>query len=449
MAISMLLPTFDDWTYFTTPYYDFGDSFINRLIPRASYWRPWDTLFGYVLSLCPSLFPILNHIVVYTGHVLCSICIYNICQLLRFNHFATVTSTLFFFLSPAMLGTVLDIDSLNQTYSELWGLVATWIYLRKHDRLHLSLWLAAALTATFAKENGISFFIIPQILAWGFNRISLRQAARDTILAIICMAAYFAGRNLLDNPEVAIIDEYTDCSLFRKLKNIAVFIGMTWIPLDYVSLIHKPSRNIPVVVLTVAMGMPFIIYLFTTRRSALLSKPALCLILCWIAAGAVHLVTLFTSMHAYASLGMASLLVAYLANKHAGSSKVIRILFAIFIANCLFVDWHHWDKAYYSGLTAKNMTDNVLAKVKNHPKSLYIINIDYGIENYSMFCVKPFDAFGWGGAVMFRNEMKWPVEKFDTTINVKDFTSVKAMLPLAKGYEGVWFVHGDTIDIIR
>ena len=39
--LTLLLPTFDDWGYFTTPDYDFGEHFYERLIPRFSYWRPW------------------------------------------------------------------------------------------------------------------------------------------------------------------------------------------------------------------------------------------------------------------------------------------------------------------------------------------------------------------------------------------------------------------------
>ena len=37
IAVCMLEPTFDDWTYFTTPYYDFDTNIIDRLIPRYSY----------------------------------------------------------------------------------------------------------------------------------------------------------------------------------------------------------------------------------------------------------------------------------------------------------------------------------------------------------------------------------------------------------------------------
>ena len=447
-GIILLLPTFDDWTYFTTPYYEFGENFTDRLIPRYTYWRPWDGIFGYILSLKPSLFPTLNHIFVYIGHLGGTIFVYKICKLLLFNQVACNISTLFFFISPAMLGTVLGIDSLNQTYAEFWGLLATWFYLNKRNNIHITAWLVCTIISIFAKENGIVFFIIPQILAWGFNKISLRQAIKDSILAFACIAIYFVCRIALYTPEVEINDEYFDNSLFRKLKNIGVFIGMTWIPVDYVSLIHKPSRNLLLVVLTLILGMPFILYIFIKQRRYLVNKNGLCICIAIIAAASPHLVTLFTAMHPYASLGMAALLMGYLANQ-LKDYKYAQLLFAVFIINCIFVDWHHWQKSYESGLIGDNMAQEVISKAKNRPKKVYIIHLDRGETKYSSFCVIPYDAFGWGIAARFKANNQWAQEITDTNVVSNDLTNLKNYLPKTKTYDGVWYVHGDTVDVIR
>lgn len=448
-GIIFLLPTFDDWTYFTTPFYDFGSDFTNRLIPRFTYWRPWDCIFGYILSLKPSLFPALNHIAVYTAHIGSCICVYHIGKLLRFNNLACNISTLFFFISPAMLGTVLGVDSLNQAYSEFWGLLATWFYLRKRDNLHTILWLLSTIIATFAKENGITFFVIPQILAWGFNRITLRQAIKDTILAIICIAIYFFARIMLKNPEVYINEEYFENTISRKLKNFGVFIGMTWIPLDYVSLIHKPCRNLVIVAITMALGMPFILYLFTKQRKYIISKASLCIIICFLAAASPHLVTLFTAMHPYASLSMASLLVAYLIDKYTGNRRVIIALFAMYLINSLFVDYHHWIKSYQSGLTGERMACKVIDEAKACPKNVYLIYLEQGETKYSSFCVIPYDAFGWGNAVRFKTHLQWPKDIEYQTIYDNSAATLRKCISEAKAYDGIWYVHGDTIDILK
>lgn len=448
-AIILLLPTYDDWGYFTTPYYDFGGGFTSRLVPRSTYWRPWDCIFGYVLSLKPSLFPALNHIAVYLAHVGCCVFVYHIGKLLKFNLVARNISTLFFFISPAMLGTVLGIDSLNQAYSELWGLAATWLYLRRRDRMHTFLWLLAAVVATFAKENGIVFFVIPQILAWGFSRITLRQAVRDTAWAALCIAVYFFARIMLNNPEVYVEEEYLENTLSRKLKNIGVFIGMTWIPLDYVCLICKPCRNLLVVGVTLALGMPFIVYLLGRQRKYIFSKPAASVVICLLAAASPHLATVFTAMHSYAGLGMASLLVAYLMDKYTGDRRIVVALFAMFFVNCLFVDWHHWAKSYQSGLTGRNMACQAVEKAKSCPKNVYIIYLEQGETKYSSFCVIPNDAFGWGTAVKFKTRLRWPKNIEYQVVNDNSSATIHSCMSAAKAYDGVWYIHGDTVDVLR
>lgn len=131
--LTILLPTFDDWTYFTRPDYYFGEHFYDRLMPHFSYWRPWDGMFGYILHLYPDLFPALNHAVVYIAHLGGTYIVYRISKELGFKPFACSVATLYFFISPAMLGTVLGIDSINQAYASFWGLLATYIYIRKRS----------------------------------------------------------------------------------------------------------------------------------------------------------------------------------------------------------------------------------------------------------------------------------------------------------------------------
>ena len=101
-ALTLLQPVHDDWSYFTTPYYDFGDKFTTRLMPFFSYWRPFDGLFGYVLSLAPGLFPTLNHAAVYTAHLISTVIVYKLCGTFGFNTFARNVATVFFFISPAI-----------------------------------------------------------------------------------------------------------------------------------------------------------------------------------------------------------------------------------------------------------------------------------------------------------------------------------------------------------
>ncbi|NPD90838.1 hypothetical protein [Xylanibacter muris] len=449
-ALSKLLPISDDWTYFTTPYYDFGEGVYNRIIPQIGYWRPFDGLFGYVLSLNDSLFPTLNHIAVYSGHLGGTILVYHLARILGLKRSSGYMASIFFFISPGMLGTVLGIDSMNQVYSQLWGLTATWLYLKSDKCNYKAAWIICALIATLAKENGTVFLIIPQIIAYGFNRISLKTAMKDSVYALIAITVYFALRIYLTAETSAVNGEYLDNSLFRKIKNIGVFIGLTWLPLDYISLAYKPERNYFTVVITLLLSMPFITVLFYQKRYYVITKECLSLIVCMLIAASPHLVTLFSTMHAYAGLGMAALIICFLTDKF-NTYKTIDRLFALFILSCTFIAWHHWQKSYESGLTGKKMAMDIIARTDTPVKNLCVINVIGNEKKYSSFCAIPREAFGWGLSLKHYTGYKWP-EKIDN-MNFEKYDTLEinryADMITGQGFERVLVVHGDTIDIIR
>ena len=183
----------------------------------------------------------------------------------------------FFFISPAALGTVLGIDALNQAYSQFWGLLGLKAYLGGCGRRNRAAWLACVCVATLSKENGIMFFFIPPRLLYGFGRAGSGRLRRDLLYGLAASAAYFCVRLALTNSHVDVLDDYFESTLSSKLSDIGTFIGMTWIPLDYVCLVHPPSRNLWVLALTLALPMPFILTLFIRGRRLLLGRPFLAL----------------------------------------------------------------------------------------------------------------------------------------------------------------------------
>ena len=127
-VISMFIrPTMDDWGYLCSPHIDV--MFPKSLLPLATYWRPFDGLLGIINSEFHFLFPYLNHLLIGIAHTINAFLIYKISQQLEFPLRSQITATLFFMLCPGILGTVLDIDSVNQAYSLLFGLVTISYYL--------------------------------------------------------------------------------------------------------------------------------------------------------------------------------------------------------------------------------------------------------------------------------------------------------------------------------
>lgn len=448
--LTILLPTFDDWTYFTRPDYDFGEHFYDRLMPHFSYWRPWDGMFGYILHLYPDLFPALNHIVVYIAHLGGTYIVYRISKELGFKHFACSVATLYFFISPAMLGTVLGIDSINQAYASFWGLLATYIYIRKRSATSIALWLLCTTIGLFAKENAIVFFVIPPIIAYAFKRISLRQGMKDIAMTIIIILCYFAARKLLTSDVVYINDEYFENTFARKFKNVCVFLGMTWLPIDFVSLVHAPNRNILIVLATALLSFPFMAVAFWCKRKYIKSIPFIALVVCLLISVSPHIVTLFTAMHTYAGLGMAALIVGFLVDKSA-NIPLLKKLLPLFVISCLFIDWHHWQKSYESGLIGRRMAEEAIRKTGKPVDRVCLIIVKDDYPKYSSFCVIPSDAFGWGEAAYAYTGYKWPETIDIQDIDEYDKHKVDSIVnwAVANHFEKVWIIEKGNIDVIQ
>lgn len=450
--LCMILPVHDDWSYFTTPFFEFGYDFVDRILPYWSYWRPFDGLLGYVLSLYHDLFPTLNHCLIYTGHLISTFMIYKLSYIFRFGVMARNMATIFYFISPAMLGTVLGIDSMNQVYSQMWGLVGLWVYFELRGTKRVALWLVCVSLATFSKENGIMFFVIPQILAYTSGRIRTKRVLIDTLYASLVIICYIGLRLLLSNDNVIYNPEYVELTVARYLKNIFVFIGLSWIPLDYVSLAYAPRRNFLLVLVTLVLAFPFIVYIFVENKKNIMTWGVWRFLLCMFIAAAPHLITLLTTMHPYSSLGMSSLLVGFLVNNLPREKRrKVSTLFILFSFTCAFIDCHHWYMSVQSGLVGKRMGIEAMHKIGTPVDSVYSISIDRGERQYSSFCAIPRDAYGWGMSLYAATGCKWPKTYLDTLIDQKDANIIDSLANNAinKGFKKVLIIHGDTIDVLR
>ena len=97
-------------------------------------------------------------------------------------------------MAPGVLGTVLDIDSINQTYSLLFDLVGLLCYITQKGRWRLVGWIACTYVATLFKENGITWFVITPLLAGIFLHHSKQTAFRFVAVGVLCVLLYAAVR---------------------------------------------------------------------------------------------------------------------------------------------------------------------------------------------------------------------------------------------------------------
>lgn len=174
IGIFFLLPTDDDWGYLVAPKLE-GFNF-NSFLPNGSFWRPIDAFVGLINNSYPILFPFLNHLLIGSGFLFSIYYLYKILKLLGFEGIPLNVSISIFIVSPAVLGTVLGIDSINQMYSVCFGLIGIYQYLRKKYLL----WIIVSILAIFAKENGIVYFVIPPLIGY-LNKKSIKEVIKHCL----------------------------------------------------------------------------------------------------------------------------------------------------------------------------------------------------------------------------------------------------------------------------
>ena len=445
-----IFPTFDDWTSLVSP----SDEPLfskERFLFYGYHWRPFDSVFGYILGRNPQLlFPTLNHICVVTGHVAGTFLLYKMMVKLRLGTMARNVATLFFFLSPGMLATVLAVDGLNQTYANVWVLAAAVTYLSLHGWKKYALWLSLTVVATFCKENALMWFVITPLIAFAFDRIHLRQLRNDLALGLLFFLLYacaviFSPSNIIIHPEYV-------PEIVKSVRDFFKFLLSTWFAVDFVALLHAPSRDIIVAAATLLLSLPLLYFLFVKNLSLFSRKTLLLLVLCQLIAVAPHIFTVFSMMHTYAGLAIAAIIVGTVVEA-TPYVRFFRFAFALYLTAAVFVDLHLWHESYRSGLTGKTMAQDIVKRSKTHPERAFLIIIEDDYPRLSSFCVVPSDALGWGRAVQYETNYEWPKELADTTLERDNQYSRRAhdlaqQKLKAAATDCVWIIDRQDVEII-
>lgn len=442
----LILPTFDDWTYLTAPY--FSSLFeMDRMLPWNGYWRPFDALIGSLLGLNFNLFPTLNHCLILLAHATSTFFVYRLTD-------KKILPTAFFFLSPGMLGTLLDIDSINQAYATCWGLFSLLLYQRGCKWQ----WMACVIIATFCKENGIMYAVIPPMLSYAKEDSwkNIKPYVKDSCPMMALVVAYGIARILLTSADNSVRTDYLTTNLIDHAKDVAQYIAGTWLPMDYAAIAFKPTRNLPLAIITFIMPLPFLFLLakglWYTRKDKIIWT----LIAVYFLSAAPHLLTLVAFMHIYAGLPFAAMIIGRLENPTSlgqntsslGGKQLLATV--LFFSACLISDIHHWHAAYQSGLMGKDMAEQIIEQSKSKPQKVFVLTLDNGETKYSIFNVIPSEAFGWGLAARHYSGYTMANEINDTVVTSPTTKAEKELLirNIAEevkhnySYDAFWVVDG-------
>ena len=449
-AVLPILPTHDDWAGTTKP--DFNPFFIKEHFFFYGYhWRPFDTWIGYIVGRNPQLlWPAFNHILVVIGHLCCTLAIYKLLTVLSFSRTARNIATLSFFISPATMATVTAVDSQNQVFALTLGIVAFLFYIKKTEKKY-AIWVPLVFLTTLFKENGLMWAWICPILAYGFDLIERKTLKRDLLVGTAIMAAYALAILLLPK-DITIHPEYVP-EEYKIVKNVVKFFFTSFITVDYIYLLHQPSRNLLLAAISFLLTAPFLYFVFLRNIKKFSNKKMVCTFVCLLIAVAPHLGTVFSMMHTYAGLAMIAVFMAFSISQ-VDHIKPVFFAFVLWIIAAILIDIHLIDASVKSGLVGKNMAKDAIQKTGEPVDSVYVIIIEDDYPKLSSFCVIPNEAFGWGLAAQYETNYQWPEVIEDTTIERSaDAFRIAKELGLEtlnkQQHDCVWIVDHEHIDVIK
>ena len=450
-AVWFILPTHDDWAATTTP--DFTPFFTKEHFFFYGYhWRPFDTWIGYLVGRNPQLlFPAINHLLVVLGHFLSVVALFKVLIVLGFNKKTINVSTLFFFIVPATMATVTAIDSQNQVYALTTDLIAFLFYVKNSKNKYI-FWPILIFLATLFKENGLMWALICPVLAYGFDLIDKKTLKKDLLVGLGIMLAY-ALIIAIQPKDITIHPEY-EPGVLKIIKNIVKFLFSSLITVDYIYLLHQPSRKLLWAIVSFLFALPFLYLVFIRQWQLFSHKKMWCTAICLLIAVAPHLLTTFSMMHTYAGLAFITIMIAYSINTYKEQHKTLMRSFVLFLIVSVAIDIHLIDSSVKSGRIGKQMAREAIQKTGKPMKSVYLIIIEDDYPKLSSFCVIPNEAFGWGIAAKYETNYQWPEVIKDTTIErsadaFRKATNLGLETLNKQQYDCIWIVDHEHIDVIK
>ena len=446
-GVCVVMPVFDDWGYLTTPGRGMGFT-VASLLPDNHYWRPFDALFGLLLAQWPAAFPLLNHVCIFAAHVGCAALVWRAAGWLGLPLGDTFVAVLFFFVSPAAAGTLLNTDSLNQAYSCLCGLLSLHAYMAHGGRSRFLLYSFWVLMAALWKENGLAWAAASPLFGFVAAGGDRRLLVRGACCCLLLCAAYLGARLSLQVGDM-VGDDFFEERQGSFPKYVATWLGYSLLPLDYISLMHRPSRSWLLVGLTAALSLPFVAFALRGAWRGRADRRLVGAAACAAVAASPHLLTMFGNMHCYASLPMVALAVAA-AVARCGRGRGVAVAFGLYMAACAVSDFRHWQAAYRSGRVGQDMAAMVLGQ-SSHKADRVLLLFDERLgEGYSTFCRPPLEAFGYGEAVRMQTRYEWPRTIVGLDVGGADSAAVaaEARRGLARGFGAVWMSRGDSAWVV-
>lgn len=424
ICMFMIYPAHDDWGY-TGPHP--SASFWTGFIPRPEFWRPFDRLIEYGLGYAPYLFPYANHFVVLTGHFALCLTLYAVLRKLTGNNrFCSITGTLFFCLSPAIVQTVTNSDFINQVWAMTTGLISTFFFFKadiSRKKRYYALWLICAFVSVLTKESGIVWFIAPVMLNTTYSFMkgeSLSSVLKRNfvyfLLGIAGMILYFAmrfyliGGVLLGSTAGKKGQFLLNFSPLNIMRAYSLIIGGAVTSMDSLAVFLKP-RNFPIIIITGITSVIFLCFvlsrlllIFRTDRRRFFS-----IVMLFVCAGYISspyaVMGHNSEATAYEMTFMIGLMLGMILHS-GGRSKFRGAILAAMFACMILSSGHKIFVMHEYTLGVHNFLEEHAADFSNTPKKAYVYFIE-DIPEYGYATYKYTMGHGLNGGYAFNSVWGW------------------------------------------
>ena len=461
-----LLPFSDDWNYPTSPQCFFT---LSDLLPGDVVWRPLDTLFGALLGLAPSLFPVANHVAVTFGHVLGG---YFTCRILRrlflLKKRDAALATGFFLFAAGTFTAVASIDSLNQVYASTFGIMAFYCFILFKERAAVRYYVLSMLLcalAALAKENGLVWFVvIPLLHGCGWLTAQQKTAPdaangalfktlKEVAAGLLCCAVYFGVRFALAGSVALGADEgsYEVTLSLRTLARFVTLAAGAFTFVDSVALFVTP-RNDLLLAVTVLLSLPFLVWLAVSGCKAFTERGSrLSFVTLLVAASLMTLPNILTTvgeMHAYLLVFFGALLIGFFLKHECYSGKMILVaVFSTALLSSAIVGAHKWRCLRDMGLKTRVVNDVIQSAYEGEkpPDKVLLIKVMDEKKGYSLFAQPVAFSSYYGYSARALWQWRHPAKMRGvavTSVGEKD-EAIKSALAEDDSYDAIWVIRAN------
>jgi hypothetical protein len=407
---SNLLPNGDDWGYLCMPqiYENFT---VIELFPHQGHWRPIDVLLGWALGFYPKYYPEINHFLCCFAHVLIAFYIYRLIIVINGSFKISLLCSMFFLLHTNVFATTFSIDSVNQSLSLLFGIIAIYVFVKGAKKYFFGSELIWILLSIMSKESGFIFFTATPIIGL-ILRLSPELRWKDfwvvllsskVLQGVLLTCVYFL---FIFNFDIFSILNTHDDRVFRDafynpFFGTCALVGRV-LQLNLPLLINTNFSFFSVFLFI--MSLPFYFFIIIEGvRSKMLFKPLSVILIFYILFySLVHsFFKAITEMNSYPVICLFAILVGFLLSKSKSNLKLNIIVGLLFVCSI-------FNLAYKFNLIRSLNTKGVslVRKVMtgSNPKNVFILLIDPVSDGHDIYQKSPLVSIGGGHMMkMFLN----------------------------------------------